>query len=104
MIEGIRRSLIGRPMDITKAKILTLELRQLNRLSNFKIHQSYKKILTLQEQADMMYMEMSNKSYEVWNMRRLINEYMEYKYVPLGFNESKLFQIGRFVAESTVEG
>jgi hypothetical protein len=85
-ITGIRAAISARPPDLINAKIMALELRQLNRLSNYRNRRFKDDVMVVQKEADSMYLSFHKTSNHIWHLRKKIAECLNYPWVYKGWN------------------
>lgn len=83
LISQIREAISSQPPDLDTAKFLALELKQLNRLSNFRNHRLKSEVQALQNNADLVYLSFNNLANEISHIRKSITTCLDFRLVRL---------------------
>lgn len=81
LIANIRKAISSTPPDLQTAKFLTLELKQLNRLSNFRNQRFRSELQSLQANADSIFLSFNNLANEISHVRKSVVACLNFKYV-----------------------
>jgi hypothetical protein len=79
LIAQIRSALSAKPPDFGTAKFLSIELKQLNRLSNFRNQHLKNQIQLLQNNADLIYLSFNNLANEISHIRKSITACLDFR-------------------------
>ncbi|KAI6213919.1 hypothetical protein M3Y94_00208300 [Aphelenchoides besseyi] len=79
LISGIRMATTSNPPNLSEAKFLTLQLRQLNRLSNFRNRRLKEQILTAQHESDLVFLTFNNLANEISHLKRTISSTLNFR-------------------------
>lgn len=81
LISEIREAVSSTPRNLQTAKMLSLELKQLNRLSNFRNQQLKNELQSLQNNADAVYLSFNNLANEISHMKKSIVAFLDFRSV-----------------------
>jgi hypothetical protein len=79
LIADIRKAITSTPPDFQTAKFLTLELKQLNRLSNFRNQSFRTELQGLQANADSIFLSFNNLANEISHIRKSIAACLDFR-------------------------
>ena len=80
LIASIGQAVRAQPPDIQRAKFLTIQLRGLNRLSNFRNRKLKDATHTAQADADLIFLSYNNLKNEVSHLRKNIATCLDFRY------------------------
>ncbi|KAI6190719.1 hypothetical protein M3Y97_00149000 [Aphelenchoides bicaudatus] len=79
LIAEIRKAVASKPPDFQTAKLLSLELKQLNRLSNLRNQRFKNELQSLQSQADSIFLSFNNLANEISHIKKSINACLDFR-------------------------
>lgn len=79
LVEGIRQCIKERPRNTKRAQVLALQLRQLNRHSNFRLKKLREALSTVRAEAEQAALAQNNLCSEIAHIKRNIAHCREFR-------------------------
>ncbi|KAI6233574.1 hypothetical protein M3Y99_00892900 [Aphelenchoides fujianensis] len=79
LIAGVRAALRSEPPDLVEAQVLTLQLRQLNRLSNFRNARLKERTAAARHETDLVFLKFHNFGNEIHHLKKRISEMLSFR-------------------------